>query len=134
MKNKKKKNEQSQKDVLLGIKMTAVLFFIFLLTISLSSYFQKDLRKKILWNHYSVDQIQRENLMVISTRNQIEVSNGDILPQEIHWQFVCDLWSRILFVWLIIIALYFLFKKPIKAMFFRTAPSSSRVTTRGGKK
>ncbi len=106
-------------DLKWGIKACVIIFIIFLFTQWLTIIIEKGLNEKLLWKLYTMEEIQKDDLRIIPSRSKLKVSNGDILPQGEFRQYVFDLWTRILFVWLIIIVSYFLLKKPAKTVFLR---------------
>jgi hypothetical protein len=62
----------------------------------------------ILTRHYSREEIVKNNLIIESTRNEIRVSNGDVLPNSEYLIFYGSLWKQtipIILMWI----LFFLF-------------------------
>lgn len=70
----------------------------------------QSLHPKILRKYYTFREIENNNLKIESTRNQIIISNGDILPQHEYKNFLIDLYTKLIpffSIWVIIFLIYF---------------------------
>jgi hypothetical protein len=66
----------------------------------------------LLNKYYCHETIVKDNLRIVSTRNEIIVSNGDILPHHEHYRFVKEMWIQTIpciVIWIIIFIFLFFY-------------------------
>ena len=68
--------------------LSMILFVLFFAVVLWSSFISHLLRPELLQRNYSPEQIKTEQLRIIWTRGRIEISNGDILPDDEYQYYI----------------------------------------------